>query len=185
MTNTDGNQHNIYEEKKKMSFFLDVWMLIIIGIAISLIGKKFYKEDSYLKPTLSILVLALFYFISISLFCELNGTDHGIIGSINESFFNLLKWMFAGYYETNPEAAGSSTEFMFSSGQQWLKDLLKNNNMDFNSFAELSAPGPQRILIFLGIWMFAMYPLWLYLGIKIGVMLFGRKPGDKGIFGVI
>ncbi|MHA1334784.1 MAG: hypothetical protein ACTSPW_03425 [Promethearchaeota archaeon] len=40
-----------------MSFFLDWWMLIVIGIFIALFSKIFYKEDSFLKYTLSIIAL--------------------------------------------------------------------------------------------------------------------------------
>ncbi|MGQ4875568.1 MAG: hypothetical protein ACP6IY_15985 [Promethearchaeia archaeon] len=178
-----GGNPPLIKGGEKMSFLLDPGILIIFGILIALISKKFYKEDSFLSVTLSVIILLLFYIVSGSLFCELNAKDHGALGAMNENFFNLLKGIWAGYYENNPDA--TSCEFMFTSGEQWIKDWLINNNMDFNNLQELCAPGPQRILILCGILMFALYPVWLYLGIKIGIFLFGRQPGDKGVFGFI
>ena len=186
-----------------MSFFLDWIMLILIGIAIAVVSKKFYKEDSMLKYSLSILTLVIFYVISASLFCELNGQDHGFLGVVNDMMFGskaepgFLRIMFASYFVNHPDA--TSFEFMFSSGLETLKDWdgpntpegifkwigsLVNTHVPFDSLAEAIAGG-HNLYIFFGVAMFSAYPFFLYSGTQLGFLLFGRKPGDKGIIGFL
>lgn len=159
-----------------MSFFLDWLMLIGMGIFIALACKLFYKEDSFLKYTLSILVLVAFYIFSIGLFCELNGKDHGFLGSINDFFWGIMRdQMFTDYYNKHPNA--TSTEFMYSSGLEQLKPLVP--------FDDLAGLATHPLHLFFGICMFVCYPGFLYLGTQVGFLIFGRKPGDKGVLGFL
>jgi len=178
-------------------------MLILIGIGIAALSKRFYKEDSMLKYSLSILTLFIFYLVSISLFCELTGDKHGLLGAFNDWQFGnkanpgVLRIMFASYFENHPDA--TSFEFMYSSGFEFLKDWdgpntpetifkwigsLVNTNVPFDSLAEAIAEG-HNLYIFLGAVMFSAYPLFLYSGTQLGFLLFGRKPDDKGVLGFL
>ena len=186
-----------------MSFFFDWWMLVLIGIGIAAISKRHYKEDSMLKYSLSIITLLMFYVISISLFCELTGDKHGVLGAVNDFMYGskadpgLLRIMFADYFKNHPDA--TSFEFMYSSGFEWLKDWdgpntpegifkwigsLVNTNVPFESFAEAVAGG-HMLYIFFGVAMFSAYPFFLYAGTQLGFLMFGRKPGDKGVLGFL
>jgi len=131
-----------------MSFFLDIFLLDIMGIIIAYICKKRYKQHSLLVYTLSGLFLLIFYIFAIGLWCDYH--------------------MFGGVIE-NP------TEFMYSSG---IFDV------PFDSFEELALP-ENRMWVFLGVFLFCLYPLWLYLGIMSGYLLFGRSPAQKGVLGVL
>ena len=179
-----------------MSFYLDGWMLIALGVFVAILSRTFYKEDSFLKYTLSIMVLVVFYMLSIGLFCELNAEEHGFLGALNEFFFGFVKDMYPGYYENHPDA--TSCEFMFSSAEEWIKDGnsgdlnglgaffggLFNTEVPFESLEEMITGGHQLYLFF-GIFMFCCYPAFLYIGTQIGFLLFGRKPGDKGVIGLL
>lgn len=122
-----------------MSFFLDWWMLIGLGMVITLLEriirqlqKEEHHEDSFFVYTMSILVLVVFYSLSVGLFCELGwsaewGFDNPVFGRANELFFNMVRTMpgFDDYYLRHPYA--SSTDFMFSSGYEFLKSGLGGN----------------------------------------------------------
>ena len=165
-----------------MSFYLDWWMLIATGVVIALLCRIFYKEDSFLMYELGILALFVFFTFSIALFTELNVEEHGFLGFINETFFNIVKKIYPAYYDAHPDA--TSAEFMFSSAEPWLKDLFESNGFKFSNLQDLTQ-GRNKLLLFLAIAMFCTYPGWLILGVKVGFLLFGRKTGDKGIFGLI
>ncbi|MHA1734480.1 MAG: hypothetical protein ACTSU5_21285 [Promethearchaeota archaeon] len=113
-----------------MSFFLDWWMLIGLGVFITLVERiiRQYKpkEDSFFVYTMSILTLVVFFTLSVGLFCELGwsaewGYDNPVLGRMNEFFFNTIKNMpgYRDYYARHPYA--SSTDFMYSSGYEFLK----------------------------------------------------------------
>ncbi|MFO8018551.1 MAG: hypothetical protein R6U96_07945 [Promethearchaeia archaeon] len=165
-----------------MSFYLDWWMLIGIGVFIALLCRIFYKEDSFLMYELGALALVVFLTFSIALFAELNASEHGFLGLLNETFFDIVKWMFPEYYEAHPDA--TSAEFMFTSAEQWLKDLYESNGFKFSNLQDLTQ-GKNKLLLFFGVAMFCTYPGWLILGVKIGFLLFGRKTGDKGLLGLL
>ena len=180
-----------------ISFFLDWWMLIGIGIFIALFSKIFYKEDSFLKYTLSIVTLVVFYSLSIGLFCELDASN-GPLGVATEFFFNMVKDMFPDYYAAGaPGENATSTEFMFSSAELWIKDYTSaqpglgkligsifKTEVPFNSLSELVSGG-HNLYLFFGVAMFCCYPFFLYGGTQIGFLIFGRKPGDKGALGFL
>lgn len=150
-----------------MSFFLDWWMLLAIGIFISLICKQSKKEDSFLIYTLSIPILAGFMLMSMGLFFQL---DYA------QPFFELIKtYGFPEYYKNHPNA--TSTEFMYSSGLEQLKPLVPFNNL--NGLVKC----PYHLLF--GMIMFTLYPALLYGGTRIGFLLFGTKKLDKGVIGFL
>ncbi len=76
-----------------MSFFVDWWMLILFGIACALVSrlKPFYRKDGFLFYYLCAAVLVVFYVVSVGMLCELDAIDNPVLGSINESFFALIK----------------------------------------------------------------------------------------------
>ena len=162
---------------------------------VALFSRAFYKEDSFLKYTLGIIILVGFYTFSIALFVELNAEQHGFLGQLNEFFFGFVKTMFPAYYEAHPNA--TSCEFMFSSAEPWIKNWetapdgifkwlgsIFNFHVPFDNLAELVAGGYNQYLMF-GVAMFCAYPLFLYLGTQVGFLIFGRKPGDKGALGFL
>ncbi|MGV9198613.1 MAG: hypothetical protein ACOC4M_07215 [Promethearchaeia archaeon] len=164
-----------------MSFYLDWWMLIGTGVVIALLCRIFYKEDSFLMYELGTLALVVFFTFSIALFAELNVEEHGFLGFVNETFFAIVQKMYPEYYAAHPNA--TSAEFMFTSAEPWLKELYEANGFEFSNLQDLTQ-GQNKLLIFLGVAMFCTYPGWLILGVKLGFLLFGRKTGDKGVFGL-
>jgi len=130
-----------------MSYFLDVFGLIAIGIVLALLSKKWYKKDSFLLYTTSLGILLLFYSVSIGFFCEL-------------PFLDIF-------------AEESSCRFMYSSG---IFDVPFQNLQELITYPAY---------LYLGIVMFILYPAFLYIGTQTGYALFGRKPGDKGLLGLI
>ena len=151
-------------------------MLIGVGIFIAIMCRVFYKEDSFLHFSLGIMTLVVFFALSIALFCDLNANDHGFLGTANEIFFGFVKeYGFKEYYQNHPDA--TSTEFMYSSGLEQLKPFVP--------FDDLEGLAQHPLHLFFGILMFITYPGWLILGVKIGHLMFGRKPGDKGVLGFL
>jgi len=103
--------------------------------------------------------------------------------------------MFPAYYDAHPDA--TSCEFMFSSGQFWLKDWytapdgifkwigsIFNTHVPFDSLGEMVSGG-YNLYLFFAIAMFSCYPGFLYVGTQLGFLLFGRKNGDKGVLGLL
>ncbi len=149
-------------------------MLLGIGIFIAILCKIFYKEDSFLKYWLSIIVLVVFFVLSIGLLCQLNGEEHGFLGAINDFYWGMMRdVLFKEYYQNHPNA--TSTEFMYSSGLEQLTP----------PFHDLQGLAAHPLYLFFGICMFITYPGWLFLGTQLGFLIFGRKPGDKGILGFL
>ncbi len=210
-----------------MSLFLDWWMLIIFGIAIALVSrlKPFYRKDGFLFYYLCAIVLVIFYTVSVGMLCELGPEDNAILGPMNDAFFALMKgdtasiWgslasfsPFKLYYDnlitwssTNLLPLPTSTEFMFSSGYEfikcgaegaflkiggapiainyiqpiWLNVFPFRWGVPFNNLEQLVKFHP--MYLFGGICLIAAYPAFLYIGTQMGYLFFGRKPGDKGI----
>jgi len=159
-----------------MTFLLDLFMLIAVGIFIAIICKTFYKEDSFLPYTLCILTLLVFYAVSLSLFCELNGREHGLLGTLNDIFWGIMRdRIFVDYYNDHPNA--TSTEFMYTTGLECLKPYVPFNN--------LAGLVRHPLYLLFGMVMFVLYPGWLYLGVQLGWLMFGRKKGDKGALGFL
>ncbi|MHA1299773.1 MAG: hypothetical protein ACTSO9_10090 [Candidatus Helarchaeota archaeon] len=174
-----------------MSFWLDWWMLMCGGIMISLIvkylpklGIKWHEYNMlWLKRGLMLFILSFFFLFSIGLFCGF--THHGGPGgdqtigpswmaTMNDWFFSIIKNFWAPYYQIHPNA--TSTEFMFSSAQPWLRDLL---NIQFDDLAGLTN---QPMHLFVGICLFALYPYFLFIGTILGDLMFGGKPDKSGVW---
>ena len=181
-----------------MSFWVDWWMLIGFGFIAALLSKTklLYKEDSFFLYYICGFILVVFYIVSIGLLLNLTPEDNLILGTFNQFFFDLMKSINPGYYAAHPEAAESSTEFMYSSANvlwNWGDVNIKDpggrlngflgNGVPFNNLEELVADHP--MYLYGGIVMFSLYPAFLYLGTQLGYLLFGRKPGDKGVIGFL
>jgi len=171
-----------------MSFWIDWWVLILIGVFISL-GTKYLPKSVkwheynilWFKRGIMLIVLSIFFLFSIGLLCGF--THHGGTGgdqtigpswmaTLNDWVFGMLKKFWAPYYELYPNA--TSTEFMFSSAQPWLREKL---NIQFNDLAGLVN---QPMHLFVGICLFALYPYLLFLGTVLGDVLFGTRPEKHG-----
>jgi hypothetical protein len=166
-----------------MSFWLDWWLLLVGGIFIVLICKGLPKiglfknryNNYWLKRLLMIMFLSGFYLISIGFWVGFSDRST-IFGAVTQAVFDLMKWFYAPYFVLHP--AATSTEFMYSSGQEWLRVLL---NLEFNDMAGLAQ---HPVYMFFGICVFSLYPLILYCGVTLGELLFGSSPGKKGLFGI-
>ncbi|HMF33533.1 MAG TPA: hypothetical protein VKK79_19070 [Candidatus Lokiarchaeia archaeon] len=216
-----------------MSFYIDWWLLIVMGAVIALITrlKPLYRKDGFLFYWLCAIVLVFFFILSVGLFCQLTPADNSFLGNFNQAMWALIKgdttsmWgqlaslsPYGEYYKeltawslANGVPLPTSTEFMYSSGEAFIKcgangawvsnasgTLIQISTIDYPIFTA----GPlnvfpftkgvpfndlttlvnyHRVYLFGGICLFITYPGWLYLGTQIGYLLFGRKPGDKGI----
>jgi hypothetical protein len=96
------------------------------------------------------------------------------LANLNDWFFGIAQWFYSPYYILNP--AANSTEFMYSSGQVWLREALGI------SFYNLSGLTQHPFALFLGIIVFCSYPLWLKLGVWLGELMFGSSIGKKGMW---
>ncbi len=175
-----------------MSFWLDWWLLLGFGIVNVGIAKQITKLfnlneywNEWVKRGLYVLSIAIFLILSVGLLGGFTmgtynfdnpGTQIGPtwLATINDWFFGIIRWFYGPYYEMHPEAA--STEFMFSSGQQWLRNVA---NIDYNKLQQL-ANHPYHL--FVGVIIFCLYPYLLHLGFQLGDMLWGSKPGREGMF---
>ncbi len=178
-----------------MSFWLDWWLLLGFGILDVGIAKsiaRIFKLNEYwtewVKRILYLGSLAIFFALSIGLLCGFtmgkglypgNEVQIGPAGlaKINDWFFGILRWFYSGYYSQHPEA--TSTDFMYSSGQIWLRDSLKLEFYDLEGLAQ--KPG----YLFGGIIILCAYPWLLHAGFQLGDMLWGSKPGKKGMYRMI
>lgn len=115
---------------------MDWWLLIVMGIGITGIERVIRqfkpKKDSFFVYFASAITLAIVLSVSVGLFAELGwskqwGYDNPVLGRATEWFFNLVKGMpgFADYYARHPYA--SSTDFMYSSGYEFLKSGVGGN----------------------------------------------------------
>ena len=172
-----------------MSFWLDWVLLLFLGIIIvgitKILGRigliKDEYRDKWIKRWLMGIGILVFFLLSIALFAGFTmGTDGNspngpvLLCKMNDSFFSLIKWFYGPYYAMHPNA--TSTEFMFSSGEEWLRNLA---HIQFNNLAEL---GNYPMHLMVGIFLFTLYPILLYMGVRLGELLFGSRYGKKGIF---
>jgi hypothetical protein len=174
-----------------MSLWLDWWWLIgfgmgivfVVQVAFPKIGIKFNRYNTqWMKWILYFVFLGVFYMLSLSLFAgfTLGPMNGGIprgpafLGEINDKFFAIIKAFYAPYFEMYPNA--DSTEFMFSSGQVWIRERF---GIEFNNLTELAA---HPFALFLAIIGLCLYPLWLKIGIVLGELMFGTKPGKHGMW---
>jgi hypothetical protein len=223
-----------------VSFYIDWWLLIVLGAVIALISrlKPIYRKDGFLFYWLCAIVLVFFMILSVGLFCQLTPADNGFLGNFNYNMYDLITggmWSkyngttslwgplaslspYSSYYsqlfaasQANGLPMPTSTEFMFASGEPflkcgangaWVTNASGVSVLISSNTYPLFTPGPlnvfpftkgvpfndlttmveyHRVYLFAGICMFVTYPGWLYIGTQLGFLLFGRKPGDKGI----
>lgn len=172
-----------------MSFWFDLWMLILLGVGIVIVTrigqelKLFAIKDTFASKYLFFIVIVGFYLFSGSLFCGFSAAGvnpFGFLGILNDWFFNWVKTeLFAEYYADPSVATATSTEFMYSSGMHWLKDA---GAAPFNDLAGLIQ---HPFHLFIGIALFMMYPYFLRWGVRLGQLMFGTRPGKKGFISVL
>ncbi|MEM2637040.1 MAG: hypothetical protein QXL15_01690 [Candidatus Korarchaeota archaeon] len=137
-----------------MSFLLDPFLLVGIGIIIAWIAKRkiFYAKDSFFVHGMSLAVLILFYAISISLYCNLEWVQF---------MLPLVRALGMNARDTH--------DFMINSG------ILNIPN---------SWPETDPYLLAGSIAMFVTYPFFMWLGVVIGRILFGRTPDSTGMIDI-
>ncbi|MBS7288305.1 MAG: hypothetical protein KIH01_06060 [Candidatus Freyarchaeota archaeon] len=152
-----------------MSFILDVFLLLGIGMAISWLVKR--KRINHLRKTLtllfSVVTIAVFYTVAIPLY-------------VNNIYFPPY-WMMMKFVWSLPLPVFSfmGRDFMINSG---VLQITTPNIMDLPaSLLGVFITDPTSLG--LAIVLFALYPFWLYLGILAGRFLFGSRPEEKGMLG--
>lgn len=136
-------------------FWIDPFLLIAAGVFIAILAKRvFYeeKEAAWVYGS-SAVILFVFLFVSIGMFCDLR-----IMGRFAQPFYDMLEGQGA-----------TGTAFMVNGGL--LHILPKNATL---------ADVPHG-LMFTCIFMFVLYPAYLWLGVVLGRLLFGRKPQHLGM----
>lgn len=131
------------------SFILDPALLLLIGIIIALVSAKLLKQlgRRRLVPALAVPTIFIFYLGSLSLYFNLPQAD----------------WLhrFAALFPLIGESP-TGFNFMLNSGILTLPYLYPEE-------------APFTLHLLSGV-LFTLYPLWLYLGIKLGFRLM-RRPG--------
>ncbi len=131
------------------SFLLDAPLLIIIGFIIAFVCIRLLKAIAHPRASiwiLSIITMALFYYASVSLYFSMPYVD----------------WLheFAALFPYISESP-SGFHFMINSG------IL---NIDYVNPED----APYYLHLISGV-IFASYILWLYLGVRLGRAVFGRR----------
>lgn len=133
-----------------MSFLLDPFILMGIGMAGAMVKKKWFHTSTWFMHFYGAAMLALFYGISVGLF-------------VNAPYANFI---------IQPLLDMGLT----TSGLDW---MVNSGVFHFN----VQWPWSPTV-VFIGILAFCTYPLWLYIGIINGYMLFGRHPKQTGLIGL-
>ncbi len=138
-------------------FWIDPLLLLGSGLLIALIAKrKFYKETQSLwVPAFSGAVLAGFLFVSIGMFADLP----------------LLRGLLQPVYDLVEGPGASGTAVMLNGG---LWRIIPRT-------AGTAAVPPGWMLA--SVFMFVLYPAYLWVGVVLGRLLFGRKPWHLGMLG--
>ncbi len=140
-------------------FWVDPLLLIGAGIIISVLGKHFFYEGEMEQLWVigaPIFVIMVFLFVSIGMF-----TNFPIVEQYAQPVFDMV------------EGEGATgTSFMINGG---LFDVVGKNVTP----ADLSSSW-----LFYCIFMFTIYPAFMWLGVVLGRVTFGRKPEHKGLIGI-
>ncbi len=140
------------------SFLLDPFLLLISGsLSVLIATKVLYKRTSFRGwiPLLYIITIGNFYFWSVSLY-------------MNAPYADWL-WKITLPFSIHP--AKSGFHFMITSG------VLQSPFI-----SPQDAPFTTHML---SGFMFAFYPLWLWLGVQIGYILYGRNEHQTGVVGAL
>ncbi|MDD5417620.1 MAG: hypothetical protein PHW96_01895 [Candidatus Nanoarchaeia archaeon] len=124
-----------------MSFFLDWWMLILLGVFGAFVSTKLkQKHRKIFTASYFIGILALFYIVSAAMYANLDFA------------MPLLNWLQDNgvYMGENQENIGFN--FMINSG--------------VFSFDVEGGPSSHPTILFVSILLFATYSFWLLLGLK-------------------
>ncbi len=152
-----------------MSFILDVFLLLGIGMAISWLVKR--RRLNHLRKTLtlllSVITIAIFYSIAIPLY-------------VNNIYFPPYWMMMKFVWSLHlPVFSFMGRDFMINSG---IIQITTPNLMDLPA-SLLGVFITDPVSLGLAMIIFALYPTWLYLGILTGKFLFGSRPEEKGMLG--
>lgn len=152
-----------------MSFILDVFLLLGIGMVISWLVKR--RKLNHLRNTLtllfSIITIAIFYSIAIPLYVN--------------NIYVPTYWMMMKFVWSLPLPVFSfmGRDFMINSG---VFQITAPNPIDLLA-SLLGVFITDPVSLGLAMILFALYPVWLYLGILFGRFLFGSRPEEKGMLG--
>lgn len=123
-----------------MAFWMDPILLIIAGLAVSWVSRKWFKQVKQFTLIASAMVLFVFFFVSIGLFVNLE--------------------ILQGAWESLGAASG--TEYM-------INGIILPIASTGTSWTNLSPWA-----MFSSIFLFVLYPFWLWLGIIAEKKLFGK-----------
>lgn len=130
-----------------MSFLLDPFLLILSGIAEVGLCKKILCKESNTRKVLFWLSLAI-----IVIFWSIAGA----------LYLDIINMPGLGEY-------GYGNHFMWNSGVEII------GLMPFIDTSTPTYANPIGLLNILAVFLFLIYPLWLYFGVKLGFMLFNKK----------
>lgn len=140
-----------------MSFIIDTFLLIGCGALVVYISVRFLLKRFQFRHWIPLLaVMVLMVFWLIA-------------GAL---YLDIIDFPFLG-------DAGRGNHFMWNSGCELI---------GLKAFVDASVPtytdlfGAMNVF---AIFLFALYPLWLYIGILIGYFLFGRTEKQTGIVGLL
>lgn len=142
------------------SFFLDPGLLILSGclivwVTVRILYKKFGRRKFI--PLFSFITIMVFYIISIGLYFN---------ASWLSGFVNFCSWL-PLFGE-----ARSGYDWMINSGVFSLTEQIDPNNSPF--YVHLLAG-----------FLYTLYPLWLYLGVRLGYILFGKTEYQTGVVSLL
>jgi len=152
-----------------VSFILDVFMLMGIGVLMAWVTKQkpVFHIRKTLTLTLSVVTIAIFYGIAIPLY-------------VNNIYFPPY-WMMMNFVWSLPLPVFSlmGHDFMINSG---IIQIVTPNPLELPA-SVFSVFITDPVSLSVAMVLFALYPFWLWLGIIIGRFLFGSRPEEKGVRG--
>jgi hypothetical protein len=184
-----------------MSFIRAWWLLLLAGVALVVLYRLLWgaglklgwrmPRDAHFVGYLYFVVLGLTYLISLSLLAGFTmqgpgGVPNGpeILCRLNDWVYGLVMARCPEYYAAHPElavSALSSPEYLYCGGSAWLKSLVD----PAGEFLGLGFLAANPLHLFVGGLLLCTYPFWLYLGVRLGQLLVGSRPGKKGVLGLL
>ncbi len=140
-------------------FWIDPLLLIFAGIIVAVLGKHFFYEGEMEQLWIvgaSIFVVVIFLFVSIGMF----------------SNFPLVEQYAQPVFDMVEGEGATGTSFMINGGL-------------FDVVGKTATPGDLSPgWMFSCVFMFATYPGFMWVGVILGRIIFGRKPEHKGLIGI-
>ena len=143
------------------SFLLDPGLLILTGCVIVYVTVRFlYKSFGRKKfiPILSIFTLVIFYIVSIGLYFNATWLD---------PFVKFCDWL--------PLFGTAKSGF----------DWMINSGVLNYPWTEPTDPTIPFYVHLIAGFLYTTYPFWLYIGVRLGYILFGKTEYQTGVVGIL